>query len=67
MSMPFLCFPRLCDTTTAILTREESSNTRMVGFSLDKSFPLNSCMENSSLVLGHAQEQEKEELEFARL
>lgn len=45
----------------------KSSNTRMVGFSLAKSFHLNSCMENLPLVLGHAQEWEKEELEFVRL
>lgn len=45
----------------------KSSNTRMVGFFLAKSFYLNSCMENLPLVLGHAQEWEKEELEFVRL
>lgn len=61
----FPVFPHLCDTTTAILTWEESSNASTVGFSLAKSFPLNSCMENWPLVLGHAQEREKEELEFS--
>lgn len=70
MSMPFLWPPHPVLPLWEFHSNPDmrkSSNTRMVGFSLAKSFHFNSCMENLPLVLGHAQEWEKEELEFVRL